>query len=288
MNQEVSWGLSSTAFASPSAVSRQPEWVLPIQSPILICLLGQFRLTRGGIPLFKNCPKVELLLSTLALRPKYAMPRECLLELLWPETLPHVASPQLRNLMFKLRRALGTALNGQALVIRDSNLYRLNMDTGIEIDVHEFALRVTLGDQALHRQDGVAAARYYRNAIDLYQGDLLQHNIGENDNSYEIMIERERLQAMYVRALNHLANYSLTSHAYLDSLNFAHAILQNNPCYEPAYRLIMTCHVRRNERALAFNQYEICLKTLQRVCAVEPERETRELFERIRLRPESI
>ena len=45
---------------------------------------------------------------------------------------------------------------------------------------------------------------------------------------------------------------------------------------------------RPNERALAFNQYEICLKTLQRVCAVEPERETRELFERIRLRPESI
>ena len=288
MNQKVSWGLNLGPSVSPYKASLQTEWVLPIQSPILICLLGQFRLVRCGTLLFKNCPKAELILSTLALRSKHAMSRESLLELLWPDTAPRASSSLLRNLMFKLRQAMSAALGGEAPIIRDGELYRLNLSAGIGIDVNEFVLRVTQGDQTLHRQDGAVAARHYRNAIEFYQGDLLQHNIGESDNTYEIMIERERLQAMYVRALDHLANYSLASHTYLDSMSFAHAILQNNPCYEPAYRLIMTCHMRRNERALAFKQYEVCLKTLQNVCAVEPERETRELYERIRLRPESV
>ena len=257
-------------------------------APVFICLLGSFRLLKHNTLLFNNSPKTRLLLSTLAMQPKQTISREHLLDTIWPCTDPRTSGPQLRCMLFKLRKALSAVLGGEPPIVRDGNVYRLNVHAGIGIDVSAFETCIAFGDKAAQSHDDFCAARHYVDAERLYCGDLLQLDTGLDESACDIEIERERLRGMRVRALNHLANYAYAQKAYLDSLRFAHTILSGHPCYEPAYRLIMACHLRRGERALAFRQYNVCLSTLHTLCGVEPEQETREFYERMRSKPESI
>ncbi len=258
------------------------------QAPVFICMLGSFRLLKQNTQLFNNSPKARLLLSALAMQPRQTIGREHLLDTLWPHTDPRTSGPQLRHMLFKLRRALGAVLGGEPPIVRDGDMYRINMHAGVGIDVSEFETLIALGDKAARSHDDTRAAQHYLGAEQLYWGDLLHLDTESDERAYEVEIERQRLRCMRVRALDHLACYSYAKGTYLDSLKFAHSILAGHPCHEPAHRIIMSCYARRNERALAFAQFEVCQNILRTACGVALEHETIELHERIRLNPESI
>lgn len=118
----------SQDFPSVTSVS---DW------PILICLLGNFRLLKGGQPiLLHRAGKTQSLLSNLALGPDYALPRERLLQAVWPDTDVALAGQSLNSLVHALRKQLSDHLDGAPPVVETDGQYRLNIEAGVGLDVN--------------------------------------------------------------------------------------------------------------------------------------------------------
>jgi DNA-binding SARP family transcriptional activator len=81
--------------------------------PILICLLGGFRLLKMGHPVSSRTgEKTKGLLRTLALHPDQPIPREALLDHLWSDVPFSLAGQSLNSLVHNLHKSLGHCIGG--------------------------------------------------------------------------------------------------------------------------------------------------------------------------------
>src|SRR5688572_29387979 len=79
--------------------------------PILICLLGSFRVLKaGGTVSIRMGGKTETLLAYLGLRTDERVTRETLAQLLWPDSDRALANHSLRSLLHTLQSQLGDAI----------------------------------------------------------------------------------------------------------------------------------------------------------------------------------
>jgi DNA-binding SARP family transcriptional activator len=260
-----------------------PESAAATEPPLLICLMGGFRLLNRGEPLLlRDGGKMELLLTILALRHPNGIRRDDLVCTLWPNAAPELANQSLRTLLYSLHRRLGPALAGAPPVLHRGGACQLNTSVGVEVDVGWFDALVGAGEAALRAGDRRLTVLLYCRAAELYRGDLCA------GPDVSTLIERERCRARYLNVLGWLADQHFAVGAYAEALQHALALLAGEPCREDAHRLVMRCHARQGRRAEALRQYQLCLLILRREFDVEPERRTIELFDRIRLAPESV
>lgn len=249
-------------------------------SPILICLLGDFRLLRAGQPIaVRGGGKAEALLGYLGLQSSYRVPRERLVHTLWPTSDPALANQSLNSLVYSLHKLLGQAIGGSKPVLHHEGYYQLNFEAGVRVDLAHFDALAQAGDQQASTGDFASAAVSYRRAVELYRGDLCVAVDGH------ALMERERLRARYLTLLAQLADYSYQAGHYAACLEYAWRLLANDPCREDAHRLVMRCYVRSGERAAALRHYRRCEAILRAEFDVSPEPATTALFERIRLDP---
>jgi LuxR family maltose regulon positive regulatory protein len=251
--------------------------------PILICLLGNFLLLKAGQPIvLRNGGKTKALLGHLGLEQEHGLPRDTLLQLLWPMGDTALASQSLHSLVYSLHKLVGDALDGAAPVYHDEGGYRLNLAAGVGVDVTRFDALIKAGDQQARTGDLATASQTYRGAVELYRGDLCL------DTDVQTRVERERLRTRYLTLLAQLADYHYSAGEYTASLEYAWRLLGRDPCREDARRLVMQCHVRQGQRAEALHQYRVCVATLRLEFDAAPETATTTLFEQIRLDPGSI
>ena len=242
----------------------------------LVCLLGGFRLLRYGNPLdFPISGKAMTLLSTLALHHESGVPRESLLDLLWPEQDTAQAAVSLNSLVYSLHRRLRDDRHGGSAVIYANGAYALNVAAGYGTDIARFDALVRAGDRLAAALPAEAAV-HYELAVDLYRGDLC------NGTDIYAVIERERLRAGYLTVLAWLADRAASAGDQNTALEHALRLLACEPCREDAHRLVMRAHVRRGERAQALRQYRLCEQVLRDEFDAVPEALTTELFNRIR------
>jgi two-component SAPR family response regulator len=88
--------------------------------PIMICLLGTFRLLQAGalIPL-RAGGKSEALLALLALQSGRRVAREQLVQALWPESDSALGLRSLNTLVYRLHKLLGPSLQGTAPILHE-------------------------------------------------------------------------------------------------------------------------------------------------------------------------
>jgi DNA-binding SARP family transcriptional activator len=251
--------------------------------PILICLLGEFRLLKFGQPIpIRHGGKIKALLQSLALRSTYSVPREILLDRLWPNSPRFLASQSLCSVVYSLHKSLGDCIGGAAPVIRKDGSYCLNLEAGVGVDVQCFDSATEAGEQKVYDGDHEGATVCFRRAIAWYRGELCE---GEEAES---AIDRERLRARYLSLLARLADYCYRRGDYVSCVGYALVLLSEDPCREDAHRLAMRCYVRQGSRAQAFRQYRLCEGVLRAEFDALPEPATRTLFEQIRTDPESV
>jgi len=92
--------------------------------------------------------------------------------------------------------------------------------------------------------------------------------------------ERERLREMALEILARLLRHQAKSD---DAAAIATALrlLALDPLQEAVHRTLMRVYARRGRRDAALRQYQSCVGTLRRELSVEPEAETRELYQEI-------
>ncbi|HET9224593.1 MAG TPA: BTAD domain-containing putative transcriptional regulator, partial [Roseiflexaceae bacterium] len=155
--------------------------------PILICLLGSFRLLKCDQPVaLRGGGKAEALLCYLGLRYQERVPRDAILSALWPAGDPVLAGQSLNSLIYSLNKLLGDATGGAPPVLHADGCYRLNAEAGVQIDLACFEALVREGDRCHRANDLAGAAEAYRRAADLYRGDLWACP------DAQVIVERER------------------------------------------------------------------------------------------------
>jgi DNA-binding SARP family transcriptional activator len=250
---------------------------------VMICLLGSFQVLAAGRPLIlRGGGKVEALLTALALHAQHGLTRERLLDNLWPDGESALAGQSLNTLVYSVHRLLGPDLGGAAPVLYSGGWYRLNLEAGVSVDLHEFEALAARGDQLHEEGRGPAAAEHFAQAVDTYRGDL---STGPDMHS---LVERERLRARYLNVLAQLADLQFDDGNFEACLETVLRLLAVDGCREDAHRQAMRCYVRRGERAQAMRQYRLCEAILASEFEATPEPATRLLFERVRLDPATV
>lgn len=220
--------------------------------------------------------KARLLLARLALPPGEIHTRDKLSFLLWSEREPAQARASLRQALTALRKAFRT-VEPPPLVVTGETV-ALDPEA-LEVDVATFESLVDSG-----------AVTDLERAVALYRGPLLD-GISVRDEAFGAWLshERERLRERQHRVLTGLLDRRIVEGAVESAIDTAWQLLSLDPLCEDAHRALMRLYVRHGRRGRALRQYQMCLDVLQRELDVEPETETRELYEQIRdQRPLSV
>jgi DNA-binding SARP family transcriptional activator len=243
-------------------------------------LLGHLRVTLNDHPV-ESWPsgRGKALLEYLLAGSDEPVPRDVLMELLWPEADPEAARNNLNVGMHGLRKALRTAAE-IPVVVYDKGAYRLNPALGVWIDVREFEGHVLAARQLETAGDLATATGEYELALALYQGDFLA------DDPYEAwpVLIRERLRVAYLDALDRLSQIYFGQSAYNSCGMMCQLILARDACREDAHCRLMRCYSRQLQDHLALRQYQVCVQALNDELGIDPTQATTHLYERIRRR----
>jgi DNA-binding SARP family transcriptional activator len=234
-----------------------------------LTLLGglQARVEPGGA-LSLPTRKAQALLAYLALPPGQAHPRAKLAALLWGGIREESARNSLRQALFALRKALAPTTPAALSLERDT--VALDRDAA-HVDVAEFERLLASGmPEALER------------ASALYRGDLLI-GLAVDEPLFEewLLGERERLRELALDGLARLLAQQRKTGATEAALRTGLKLLTLDPLQEAVHRTLMRLYATVGRRGTALRQYQQCVNVLQRELGVEPEAETKQLYQEI-------
>ena len=243
-----------------------------------IRLLGGFD-ARWSSGTLLNLPtkKAQALLAYLATRSGQAEPRDKLAALLWGETSDHQARDSLRHAVAALRKALAIAATDPPLLRIEGQNLSLDPDP-VEVDVVIFERLVS------H-----ATTESLEDAAELYRGDLLL-GFGLSEPLFEdwLVGERERLREMALEALARLLDRQSRTGNTERAIRTAVQLLALDPLQEAVHRALMQLYARQGRRGAALKQYQLCVDGLQRELGMEPEPETKALYQSLLRHPAKV
>ena len=254
----------------------------PVESApaaVQVNLLGPFQLRIGERDYCAALPgQVQTILKYLVSHRRCPVSRDALLDLLWGEADPGVASGRLRVLMHTLRRNVPCVeLGFRDLVVMSGNNFQVNPDARLWVDAEAFERHGHSGWRLVQAGFREEAAHEYEQAEALYTGDYLE------DDPYSdwTLLRREALRDAYASILTMLATMSLEARDYTGTIIWAQKLLAQDNCHEDAYYLLMSSHVALGQTARAASWYTLCARTLKRELGVEPSERLRSLHDRV-------
>jgi len=237
-------------------------------------LLGDFQLLAHDLRVNSiDTPRVQSLLAYLALHRGLPQARSRLAYLLWPDSTDAQARTNLRNALFKLRATL-PQVESFLVIARQTLCWQ--PDAYFRLDVQDFESAMAWAEQARCMQDQATERQALEEAVQCYQGDLLPSCYDE-----WIEAERDRLQQMYLGALERLMELLEQADNYAGAIRVAQRLLRLDPLQEAIYRHLMRLHAARGDRGAVSRTYQACAAVLQRELAIEPGLTTRTTYERL-------
>ncbi len=242
-----------------------------------IQLLGTFQIFLDGQPLpgFDQ-RRQQLLLAYLILHRHTPLSRPHLAFTLWPDSSDAQALGNLRRELSKLRRYLRRHLpQAERYLAIDNQQVQWQADAGCGLDVADFEECLAAASRSVSPDE---ARRSLASAVEAYAGVLLPGFYDE-----WLLGERERLAQSFTQALEEVAQLSEEVRDYPAAIGWAQRLLRQDPLHEPTYRRLMRLFALTENRAGALRTYHACVSVLEQELDVEPDRETRQLYERLLL-----
>lgn len=239
------------------------------------------KLVNGGLG-----GKARQLLKILAANRRKCLPRDLLIELIWPDSDPTAAAISLKVAAHNLRNGLEPVKrNGNTgrWIIAENGTYRLNPDADIWIDTEAFREHYEAGRSLQSAGQLVEARREFEKAETLYRGDYLEEDMYEDWT----VVPREELRDLYLDVLGRLAQLARAEELHADVIRYCHKIVLADPCREDAYQMLMYSHGALGQLARAGSWYAVCRVALNREVGVAPSPDTVALFEGLFANPEA-
>jgi DNA-binding SARP family transcriptional activator len=273
-------GTSRSGAPRPRLSTAARAALVLTQPTIEVRLLGPFEVVVAGQPVpLRSSGKPVAVLKYMAAMGDQAIPRDAMLDALWPGVPAAAAGSRLRAAMHGLRRMFAEGTSGSIEVLGyEFGRYRLFPGGPFETDASRFESAWERGrrhDRAGEVDDAIAA---YAEADGLYRGDFL-----ENDPYAEwTLLRREQLRDIHLTLLTRLANLHLGLGDDVTAISLCHKIVRRDECNDEAYRILVTAHGRRGERAAAERWFEIGDRALRTALNIGLSTTTRRALERMR------
>jgi DNA-binding SARP family transcriptional activator len=234
-----------------------------------IGLLGAFEARLpSGRPVALASRRARALLAYLALHPGQPQARDTLATLLWGDAAARRARHSLRQVLVALRRALPRS--GPRLLVETGDTVLLRPEAA-DVDVAALERLAAAGDPGALEQ---AAA--------LYRGDLLEGlDVGEAPFEDWLLSERERLREVAMGVLARLLAHHADGGRPEAAIEAGVRLLALDPAQEPVHRRLMRLYAGQGRRGAALRQYQLCVAALGRELGLEPEPETKRLYQEI-------
>lgn len=216
--------------------------------------------------------KAQALLCYLAVTGR-AHTRPTLAGLLWGDMPETSARMNLTQTLSNLNHLLGAHLTitRQAIAFNREQPYWLDVEC-FEANINSAASSV--------------AVEPLREAVELYRGDFLEGFYVHSAPEFEewALAQRARLRELALQALYRLAVYHTQQGQVGQALavNYTTRLLALEPWREEAHRQLILLLALAGQRSAALAQYETCRQLLADELGVEPDKETKALYEKIK------
>jgi DNA-binding SARP family transcriptional activator len=197
---------------------------------VFIQTLGQFRITRNGVPIpniARKAKKVRDLVKILIAR-RRPVPRDQLMDLLWPNAKPAVSSNRLSVLLSTVRELLELHPGHEPLITTDGAV-SLN-PAHVRVDVEDFLSKATEALGA-HRADAPDATVRLVAAVGAHTGDFL-----EDDPYQEWAVDlTEEVRTTHIAVLRALATRLRETGDTDAAVQYTLRLLRQDPYDEEAH-----------------------------------------------------
>ena len=188
-----------------------------------------------------------MLLARLAYHAGQVHDRAEIGELLWPDGDPDKMSANLRQALASLRRQIEIPPLPSGSVIRSDNA-RLSIDPKmVSVDVAEFERTL---DEARKESDPARRRPILERALALYRGEFLPGYAEE-----WVLLERARLEDIYVHTLRALAQCALEAGHSDQAIDVLHRSLIKDPYNEPIHADLIRIHLEAGQPTRALEHY---------------------------------
>lgn len=239
-----------------------------------IYLFGRFQVFCDEQPLKGlEGQKVSELLCYLLLHRHRPHPREQLASELWGNTTTDKSLKCLRQALWHLHTVFGSS---SLCVDAETEWVQVNTnDVWLDVAVFEQAFLQTEGQPGSSLD--AALVKDLQEAVALYGSDLLM-----GWNQHWCLLERERLQNLYLLMLDKLMDYCLARKLPELGLGYGTRSLAFDWARECTHQRVMRLYYQAGNRTSALRQYERCAKSLAEELGVRPGRRTEALYEAIK------
>ena len=243
-------GLAPLAPAPP-AENVIPIGVVRTTPSLSIHCFGGFSIAIHGRPVDLTAikPRARAVLRLLAIHVGNPVHREVLQAAFWPDADADTGARNLHVAVSSLRSSLepGVGRGGSSLLLREGDAYRLAFLPEADVDLVQFSKALALGRVGRLRGEPDAAIGHFRQALDLYAGELLPE-----DGPAEWVIEpRERFRASALEAAQGLAELLLQRGDPEAAANACATGLWVDRLHDPLWRLLIDARERAGDPVAA-------------------------------------
>jgi DNA-binding SARP family transcriptional activator len=213
-----------------------------------VTCLGSFRMFYQEQPVNGwNGQKGLMILKYLVSRHDQPVPKEQLMDVLWPDADPEAARRNLHQAVYSLRQTLKLCCPELQLICFQNERYSLNPDLPIWFDFLEFERHAEEGRRLEKNGSLEAAIEAFGIADALYQGHFLQEEV---HNTWA-QLQRDQLRDSFLDVANRLGRHYLIREQFAAVVSICQKTLSKDTCNEEAH-LYQTCtEVLREELGIA-------------------------------------
>ena len=222
--------------------------------------------------------KVQELFCYLLLHRDHSLPRETLASVLWSETTTALSKKSLRQALWQLQSALGSQSEdpNEPILLVQPDWIQLNPSADLWLDVAAIEYASNIVQNIAGTELDTQKVLMLQQTVQLYQGPLLEG--WYND---WCILERERLQTIYLALLDKLMGYCEVHRDYETGLQYGMRIMCYDRARERTHRRLMRLHYLSGDRAAALRQFEQCASALEDELGVRPSKHTAALYKQI-------
>jgi DNA-binding SARP family transcriptional activator/tetratricopeptide (TPR) repeat protein len=271
--------LSRRHMGVPPVVFRVEASAVPV---LHVRLFGGLEVQRAGGPLADRDwrkRKARLMFAMLATRCGKDVPRDQLIEYLWPGMGEQTSLNNFYVVWSSMRRAIAPGLaRGEACPYVDHRGGVCRAVAGAVLtDLGEFEVQVAVAARARQTGDEDAELEALQGLWDLYRGDLLP---GEAYDDWFSTL-RDRCRHEFEDAMLRAAEILEGRRDARGALTLVRRALEHDPWREDLYQAALRLQIAAGQRSAAIETYLMCRTRLVDDLGIDPSSDTSRLYEQV-------
>jgi len=244
--------------------------------------LGRFQVLRGDSPIEESQwdrVQPKQLLKAIVSYGREKIPKEILIDELWPEETPNAADKNFKTTLQRLRKSLEPAIHksfSSSYIHLHDNFVFLDPEL-CQIDVDRFLSLLRMVEEKEKRGDVKGSLSLCAEAMEIYKGDFLPDEIYASWADKK----REELRLKYIEFLGKMASLYEKQGVLKKAADCYKKAIQADPLLEESYQRLMAFYSSKAMYNEALRTYEDCKRALKRELETEPDPTTFAMHKKI-------